>query len=139
MIFAAADPPWLVPAICATGIVGMCALVFGLLWFARFVVLCGSDVLKRAYDGVEAHATPHPGDVEVVFHTYFGFLGGGYQSKHRAFLSPAHAETLLQRLHSFNIRWGWFCPGGLFVPFLSYASYRRQIKSIRGLTHAAVR
>ena len=95
------------------------------------------EALKRAYEGVETHKTPHAGDVEVVFHTYFGFLGGGYQSEHHAFLPASHAETLLRRLHSFNLRWGWFCPGGLFVPFLSYASYRRQLKSIRAQAHAS--
>lgn len=126
------------PAICATAIVGMGALIFGLLWFARFFIRSGSDALKRTYDGLEIHAAPQPGDVEIVFDTYYGFLGGGYQNTHRAFLPPEEAEIFLRRLHSFNLRWSWLCPEGLFVLLPSFVSYRKQLKSIRTHKYASL-
>jgi hypothetical protein len=131
MLLAAADPAWLVPVICVVVLSGMTALILASLSFARRFLRRGADALKRTYDGIETRAEPCPGDVRIVFRTYYGFLGGGYQTEHRVFLPPLDAERLLERLHRFNLRWGWFGPLGLFIPFISYASYRSQLRAIK--------
>jgi hypothetical protein len=41
------------------------------------------------------------------------------------------AEQLLKRLHRFNLKWGMFAHGALFIPLISYVNYRIQIARIR--------
>ncbi len=131
MLLATSEPSWFVPAICVVGIGLMTALVFGLFWFSRSFVAWGRKALQKTYEGIQLHHQLCPGDVQLSFRTYFGFGGGGYQCEHRVYLSPEAAECLLNRLHAFNLHWGWFCPGGLFVPILSYINYRSALKLIR--------
>ena len=81
MLFAAADPAWLVPAIFVVVLSGMAALILSSLSFARRFLRYGADALKHTYDGIETRAEPRPGDVWIVFRTYYGFFGGGYQTE----------------------------------------------------------
>ena len=134
ILIAAGDPSWLVPTISVVAIVGLTAFIFGLFWLVRRLIRLGADALRATYTGLDIHPARHAGDVELVFLTYFGLAGGGYQCKHHVFLPPEQAGVLLKRLHRFNLRWGWLCPGGIFVPFLSYANYRSQLRVIRAQT-----
>ena len=109
----------------------MTALIFGLLWFVRYLLQNGSAALKNCYQGIEVHSELRQGDVELVFHTYHGLLGGGFQTKHHVFVPSEQAELLLTRLHRFNLKWGCLSPGAFFVPFLSYANYCSQRKTMR--------
>src|SRR5438034_3317808 len=117
MRLASTEPACLLPAICVVALSGMTALILASLSFARRFVRHGADELKHTYDGIETRAEPRPGDVWIVFRTYYGFFGGGYQTEHRVFLSPKDAERLLERLHRFNLHWGWFCLLGFSFHF----------------------
>jgi len=105
--------------------------LFGLFALVRWFLAGRARAVLHAYDGLNVRRERLTGDVAVEFDTYFGMLGGGYVWKHRVFLPSNEAETLLKRLHSFNLRWGWLSPGGLFVPFLSLWKYRSQQKAVR--------
>ena len=86
--------------------------------------------LKRCYAGIEVHASPEPGDVECVYHTYRGLFLWVTQDEHRFFATAEDAERLLGRLLRFNLTWGLLSYGMFFIPFLAIGNYYAQIKSI---------
>src|SRR5262245_14888744 len=61
--------------------------------------------LRRCFEGIELHDQPQSGDVQLVYHTYRGFLLWGVQAEHRITAPPDEAERLLGRLLRFNLTW----------------------------------
>lgn len=86
--------------------------------------------LAKRFEGIELHESPHEGDVQFVFHTYHGFLAFFVQNEHRVSCSPDDARELLSRLHRFNLTWGLWGAGMIFVPFLTFGNYYTQKRSI---------
>jgi hypothetical protein len=84
----------------------------------------------RAYQDVVTSRTPGPGMVGVVFHTYWGLLVFVRQDEHRFWAAPDDARLVLARLHRFNLTWGFFAYGAMFIPMLSSLNYWRQRKQI---------
>jgi len=58
--------------------------------------------LANCYRGIECRLQPAPGDVNVVFHTYHGFIAFWIQTEHRFYAPPDQALELLRRLNRFN-------------------------------------
>ncbi|MDP1799023.1 MAG: hypothetical protein Q8K78_16130 [Planctomycetaceae bacterium] len=90
----------------------------------------GLRSLERCYVGLNPHETRQPGDVQVVYHTYRGFLVWFIQDEHRVSLPVKHAELLLKRLLRFNLTWGMMSYGLLFVPLLAIGNYYVQRRSV---------
>ena len=86
--------------------------------------------LAKRYAGIEVHDLPVPGDVQFVYHTYHGFLVFFVQTEHRVSCPPEGASTLLGRFLRFNLTWGMFGYGLVFVPFLAFFNYLAQQRSI---------
>ena len=80
---------------------------------------------------------PAHGLVEVVFHTYYGFIVFVIQTEHRFHSPPDDARQALWRLHRFNLVCGMFAYGFLLIPILSYCNYLAQKRSIRQQEEAA--
>jgi hypothetical protein len=123
-LFADWDAIW--PKLAGYGVLVLLVVVpFGAIFIKRVgqrrVAAIVSDILSRD------RTTTGP-KVEIVFHTYHGFPAYFVQSRIRQRLSPGAAERLLKRLHRFN--WGLFCPGVLYIPFLSRSEYKAQLRSI---------
>jgi hypothetical protein len=102
-------------------------IVGGYLWLKR----SASAAQERAFSGLEIFSEPGPGRVLVVFHTYYGFLVYISQTEYRFWANPEAARTALWRLQRFNMLWGLFAAGLLFIPLLSTGSYWAQLRSIR--------
>lgn len=88
-------------------------------------------VLKKLYQEYGEDPTPLNQCVEFVFHTYYGFLLFTIQQRHRFRLPPARARELLWELHKFNLTWGLFANGVLFIPLLSCMEYIGQKSRIK--------
>ena len=86
--------------------------------------------LLRCFEGLDLHNSQLPGDVCVVYHTYRGFLVWFVQEEHFICAPPDDARLLLKRLLRFNLTWGLFSYGLLFVPLLSLGNYYAQKRSI---------
>ena len=87
--------------------------------------------LSRILEETKSHLEPLPGDVVVTFHTYHGLMFLVTQIEHQFALPPKEALNLLQKLHRFNLRWGlWGC-GGIYVPFFTFGNFWAQRRSIR--------
>lgn len=95
--------------------------------------------LERLYAEYSSDATPEDDRVEVVFHTYDGFLVFVNQREHRFRLSPDRAREFLWRLHKFNMTWGMFAYGALLIPLLSYGNYLAQKSWIKKQEYAQKR
>ena len=106
-------------------VIGILALAF-----LRAYEILARRSLARKYVGLEVRSMPNPGDVELVYHTYHGFIAWFSQTQHRAWLPPADARILLGRLLRFNLAWGALTYGSLFVIPLAIASYFGQRRSI---------
>jgi hypothetical protein len=81
-------------------------------------------------EGIRPTGVAEPGDVNLIFHTYSGFLVFFTQMRHDVVLPADQARILLKRLLRHNLTWGLFAAGGVFVPILSYFEYRSQSKRI---------
>lgn len=86
--------------------------------------------LARKYAGLQVHATPEAGDVTLAYHTYHGFIAWFTQTPHHVSMPPRDARILLRRLLWFNLTWGLFTYGALFIPPLSLWNYFVQRRSI---------
>ena len=86
--------------------------------------------LQKRFAGLNLHESPEPGDVEIVYHTYRGFLVWFVQDEHCIYAPPADARLLLTRLLRFNLTWGMLSYGLLFVPLLAIGNYYAQKRSI---------
>jgi len=67
-----------------------------------------------------------PGDVNLVFHTYAGFLVTVMQTRHDVVLPAEQARVLLRRLAKHNLTYGLFAAGAVFIPLLTLAEYWTQ-------------
>ncbi len=112
----------------------MIAILGGLV-AAAVLLVCGYDwfgrrSLQRLYDGLQIHEVPQSGDVVLTYHTYHGLLIWFTETTHRVTLPAVDARTLLGRLLRFNLTYGWFTYGALFVPPLAVLNYFAQRRSI---------
>jgi len=94
--------------------------------------------LQRRFNGIDLHASPQPGDVCFVYHTYRGFLVWFVQDEHRVCASAVDAKLLLNRLLRFNLTWGMLSYGLLFVPLLAIGNYVSQKRSIEKQEQEAI-
>jgi len=85
---------------------------------------------RRVYDGIVFQSVPKPDTVLVTFCTYDGFLAWVTETTHHGYATADDARLLLRRLHYYNLTWGLFCYGMIFVPFISFFHYRQQMKAI---------
>jgi hypothetical protein len=99
----------------------------GAIWIKR----AGTRRLAalRADAATAANAAAGP-PVAIRFHTYHGLVVFFVQTTHEVELPAACARSLLARLHRFNCTWGLLCPGLIFIPLLSLAEYRSQLRVI---------
>jgi hypothetical protein len=72
-----------------------------------------------------------PGDMAVVFHTYWGVLVFVVQTEWRFALPEDEARAILWEMHRSNFMWGNLAFGALIIPLLSLIEYWQQIRSIR--------
>jgi hypothetical protein len=86
---------------------------------------------QKAFEGVEISETPRQGMVAVVFHTYYGLLVFTHQTEYRFWALPEDARLVLSRLNRFNLTWGFFACGAIFIPLLSLGNYWAQRARIR--------
>lgn len=91
--------------------------------------------MRDIYEGIEgirqsSQPQAQPGDVNLVFHTYTGFLAWFTQTRHNLLLPPDQAKILLKRMLKHNLTWGLFVYGGIFVPILTLIEYYQQKKKI---------
>lgn len=105
-------------------------LVAGALYLFRGYEYLARRSLERRYSGLAIHANPMPGDVILVYHTYYGFIAWLTQTPHHVALPPQDARILLGRLLRFNLMWGLVTYGALFIPPLAILNYFAQRRSI---------
>lgn len=86
---------------------------------------------RRIYDGITQPTESRPGLVFIEFHTYDGFLVWFTQTAHQGYYPPDEARLLLGRLARYNLTWGLFAAGGVFVPILTLINYWSQRRSIK--------
>jgi hypothetical protein len=82
----------------------------------------------------EASTPPSTSDeprVEVLCYAYYGFLASLTTVKIQYRLPLSRANDLLDQVHRFNLRWGWFAAGGFFVPIASTLRRWQQRRSLR--------
>jgi len=100
------------------------------LWLFRWYERLAKRALQRRYEGLAIHDVPEPGDVIVIYHTYHGLFAWLTQTEHHVALSPEDERKLLGRLLKFNLAWGVWGHGAVFVPPLALSNYRKQLRSI---------
>lgn len=86
---------------------------------------------RKVYADLSPALEPQTGMVLVRFWTYDGFLIWFTQTEHQGWCSPADARTLLNRLVRYNLTWGLFAAGGVFVPLLTAINYWSQRRAIQ--------
>lgn len=69
--------------------------------------------------------------VDVLCYAYYGFIASLTTVTIRCSLPLSRANALLDSVHRFNLRWGWFAAGGLFVPIASTCRRWQQRRSFR--------
>ena len=120
------------PAVAWAIIIGMVVAVgVGALWFLRFFKRRAKASLQQIYDEVGVTEPPAAEGVHVVFYTYYGLLAWVTQTEHHVVLPLDRAELMLRRLNWFNITWGQFAYGAVFIPLISYGNYLIQLRRIR--------
>jgi hypothetical protein len=130
-MIAAAQPPWVIPAVVAFSIVFYAALGWVVLQGYRRLRRAAEAAQRRTLEGLKVHDGPAPGLVLVVFHTYYGLIAFVTQTEHRFWATPDDAREALWRLHRFNLTWGLFARGAPLVPLVSFGNYLAQKRSIR--------
>lgn len=98
--------------------------------FVRWYEVRTKSELESAFHGLQVSSFSSPGSVRVEFYTFHGLLVAVTQTKWEYYATPEVAMIVLRRLHAFNARWGFLCPGAVFVPFLSQWNYWMQKRSI---------
>lgn len=87
--------------------------------------------LQRCFEGIRLKQVAEGADVQVVYHTYRGFLLWFTQDEHLVITTVDDAHQLLGRLLRFNLTWGMLSGGMLFIPLLAIGNYYAQLRSIR--------
>jgi hypothetical protein len=72
-----------------------------------------------------------PGDVGVIFHTYWGVLAFIVQTEWTFALPADEAQAILREMHRSNLAWSNLAFGALVIPILSLIEYWQQLRSIR--------
>jgi hypothetical protein len=135
-VYAAAPPSaGMMALISVISLVFLVLLGAGILLLKRWFDRRALAALWRNYEGLAIRHLPKSGDVQVVFHTYHGFLAYFVQSEHRFAAAPDEALELLRRLHRHNCRWGLLAPGCVYIPSLSLYNYWQQCRQIRTQMH----
>lgn len=104
----------------------------------RRFIAAAERAQMRVFEGTNVSLKPGPGLVEVVFHTYCGLLAFTHQTEHRFWASPEDAQKVLSQLHRFNLTWGFFAYGALFIPLLSLGNYLAQRSQIKKQAAAVI-
>lgn len=117
-------------------LVALCLAAFALLVWGGIKTLRwfrgrARSARGRAFEGLTVADSPSKDLVEVTFHTYYGFIAFVTQTEYRFWAEPDQARLALWRLHRFNCLWGLLAYGAFFIPFVSYANYLIQKRSIR--------
>ncbi len=89
-----------------------------------------NDRIKAMLRNAVSPEASRPGDVVVHFETYCGFLIFIKTTTWKFALPPKDALNVLWEMHMLNLSWGILAWGGLFVPFNSLVSFRREEESI---------
>jgi hypothetical protein len=87
-----------------------------------------STILENADNG---SAPPNTQQVAVLCFAYYGLLATLTTVRIEVKLPPERALELLDRVHRFNMTWGWFAAGGFFVPLASLWRRAQQRRSIK--------
>jgi hypothetical protein len=103
----------------------------GYRWLRGIVESSHYRAFRRAYEGLKIHDSPGPGLVFVRFYTYWGFFLFTHQQEHRFWAPPVDAREALNRLHRFNLIWGFFVHFAILIPIVSFGNYLIQRRSIR--------
>jgi hypothetical protein len=96
----------------------------------RAIVRTPEQKFRRIYAGIPIDSMAAPNTVFIKFHTYDGFLVWFTQTTHTGYIRADLAPELLRRLHRYNLTYGLFSAGALFIPMLSYLNYRAQLKAV---------
>ena len=102
------------------------ALVAATLVLYRGYERLARRALERAYADLDLYPAKVFGSVQVVYHTYHGFLLWYTETEHRAILAPDEAIELLGRLLRFNLSWGLVARGGILIAPLAVYNYAVQ-------------
>ncbi len=103
--------------------------VFALVFFRTYRWLARRS-LQGKYAGLQVHEVPEAGDVTLTYHTYYGFIAWFTQTPHHVSMPPDDARILLGRLLRFNLTWGLFTYGALFIAPLAVWNYFTQRRLI---------
>jgi hypothetical protein len=76
-------------------------------------------------------STSNEPQVEVLCYAYYGLIASLTTVKIQCRLPINQANDLLDKVHRFNLRWGWFAAAGLFVPIASTIRTWQQRRSFR--------
>ena len=131
LLVANGDSPWLNVAAIALSIVFAAGVIWLGLLAKRWIDGFPQRDLHRRIKDFDLRDNREPGDVHVRFHTYHGLLLWAKQAEHSGYTTPNEAIAMLDRLHRFNLRWGWFADCGPWIPLISWLNYRQQRASIR--------
>lgn len=86
--------------------------------------------LQRCFEGLNLHNSPRSDDVSFIYYTYRGFIFWISQDEHCIYAPPEDARILLKRLLYFNLTWGMFNYGLVFVPLFAVGNYWAQKRSL---------
>jgi hypothetical protein len=87
--------------------------------------------LEQIFQDAAAFEATSQHNVVFGFHTYWGFLVYFVQQYHCESMPADRAIYVLRRLHRFNVTYGLFCPGAIFIPLLSWWHYHAELRNIR--------
>ena len=110
-------------------VIGIIALFIGAPVGAIWVKRAGPRRLKAIIDSINRNLASEP-QVVVQFTTYHGLIAFVEQTRHELRLPQSEARRVLKAFRRFNLTWGLFSYGMLFIPLLTVAEYRSQLRSI---------
>ena len=119
--------PWWFPIVVLAGFVIVGVVV---LYLFRAYNHLAERSLKKIYASTTQSPEPREGFVLLQFHTYHGFIGWFSQAEHNIYLPASDALRILNRLLRFNLTWGLFTWGAIFIVILSLFNYVGQRRSI---------
>jgi hypothetical protein len=127
------------------GVVLLVAVGFGVpIWLALLAYRGIQTSARRRLQLILDEATRPAGasaepQVDVLCFAYYGFIAVLHTVKIQCRLPVGKANELLDRVHRFNVQWGWFAAGGFFVPIASTVRRWQQRRSFRKQLEASGR